>query len=95
MQSVQQRAQGVAELEQLRGAHLQRTKVLAEQRIAQALGTAVIPVVTIAKCSVILERGNSYGWNPAMDITPQKILELDKKLPVIQFSLAPPESVLR
>ncbi len=95
VQSVQQRAQAVAQLEQLRGAQLQRTKILAEQQIAQALGTAVVPVVASARCSVIFERGNSYGWNPAMDITPAVILELDKKLPSIQFSLAPPESVSR
>ena len=94
-QSVQQRAQAVAQLEQLRGAQLQRTKLLAEQQIAGALGGAIVPVVAAAKCSVIFERGNSYGWNPAMDITPQVILELDKRLPLIQFSLAPPESVLR
>ena len=94
-QSVQQRAQAVAQLEQLRGAQLQRTKLLAEQQIAGALGGAIVPVVTAAKCSVIFERGNSYGWNPAMDITPQVILELDKRLPLIQFSLAPPESVIR
>jgi len=95
VQSVQQRAQAVGQLEQLRSAQLQRTKLLAEQQIAQALGAAVSPAVAAAKCAVVFERGNAYGWNPAMDITPLVIKELDRQLPVIQFTLAPSESVSR
>ncbi len=37
-----------------------------EQRLAQALTS----VVTAKKCSLIVERDATYGWNNAMDITP-------------------------
>ena len=40
-----------------------------EQRMTQAL----ISVVTAKKCSLIVERDATYGWNYAMDITPDVI----------------------
>lgn len=40
-----------------------------EQRLAQALTS----VVTAKKCSLIVERDATYGWNNAMDITPDVV----------------------
>ena len=34
---------------------------------------ALISVVTAKKCSLIVERDATYGWNYAMDITPDVI----------------------
>lgn len=89
--ALQQRARKFNELDQLRAAQLERTRVNVEQQIAVAIAPAMAPVVARQKCSVVFERRTSYGSNAGMDITAAVIQEVDKRVAPTQFNLVTPE----
>ena len=91
--ALQQRAQAFNQLRQLRAAQIQRTKALVEQQIAQAIDPLMGPIIAARKCAVVFERAATYGWNPALDLTPAVVQALDQRMPTIQFNLATPQSV--
>ncbi len=86
------RISNLQRLDQLRGAQLERTRLLAEQTIANAIPAALAVVVPARRCSFVMERGVSYGFNEAMDITPFVVQQIDKTLPGIQLDLVQPGS---
>jgi Skp family chaperone for outer membrane proteins len=86
--ALQQKSAQFQEVSQQRTAQLQQTQVNAANRI---MGAAT-PVLTAAsaahRCSVIFERGQVYGFNPAMDLTAEVIKKLDAALPPFKVELA-------
>lgn len=93
--ALQQRAQTFSQLQTLRGAQLQQTRVLATQTIVAKIDPILAPLVVARRCSLVLERTATYGFNPAMDLTPAVVDQLNQQLPTVTFYLATPESVRR
>lgn len=56
-----------------------------QQQVDRALGAALTRVITRNRCSLVLERNQSYGWNNAMDITPDVSHEIDAILPAVSL----------
>ncbi len=91
--ALEQREQTFQQLQQLRNAQVQQTRVQVEQSISQAIDPFLDAATIAHRCSIVLERSNAYRFNAAMDLTDQVRTALDQKLAPIQFNLAPPESV--
>jgi len=95
IEALQKRAATFNQLQQQRTAQLQTTRGLAIEQILKQMDPVLGPTSTSRHCSIVFERSASYGFNPAMDITPAVIQQLDTRLPTLTFNLAPPESVKR
>ena len=93
--ALQKRATAFEQLRQLRTAQLQQTRTQAVDTILQRMNDVLGPLASTRHCSIILERNNTYGSNPAMDLTPTVVQTLDARLPTMTFDLAPPTSVKR
>lgn len=93
--ALQKRAGAFDQLRQLRTAQLQQTRSQAVDTILQKMNDVLGPIASTRHCSIILERGATYGANAAMDLTPAVVQAVDVRLPTMTFDLAPPSSVKR
>ena len=90
--ALQKRAATFNQLQQLRTAQLQASRTQAIEQILKQMDPVLGPISTSRHCSVVFERSATYGFNPAMDITPAVIQQLDARLPTLTFNLAPPKA---
>ena len=90
---LQQRFQTYQQLQQLRNAQVQATRNQVEGYVNQAMDPVLDAVAVARRCAVVLERGNAYRFNAAMDLTDQVRIGLDQRLPTVQFNLVAPEAV--
>ncbi len=93
--ALQKRATAFTQLQQLRTAQLQTTRAQALDQILKPMDQVLGPISTAHHCSVVIERSATYGFNQAMDLTPDVVRQLDTRMPTNTFNLAPPESVKR
>ncbi len=93
--ALDRRAAAFNQLQQLRTAQLQQSRGDAVKTILKAIDPLLGPLAAARHCSVVFERGATYGANPAMDLTAALIQQLDTSLPTVTFNLATPESVKR
>ena len=91
--ALQKRASAFDQLRQQRTAQLQQTRSQAVDTILQRMNEVLGPIASGRRCSIIVERGTTYGSNPAMDLTPAVVQAVDARLPTMTFNLAPPTSV--
>ena len=90
--TLQKRAAAFAELQRARSEQIQRTRSLAIAEIVKPIDAVLAPIAVSHHCSVLFERGTTYGFNAAMDLTPVVIQQVDARLPTLTFNLAPPEA---
>ena len=93
--ALQKRATAFTQLQQLRTAQLQATRTQALDQILKPMDQVLGPISTAHHCSVVIERSATYGFNQAMDLTPDVVRQLDVRMPTNTFDLARPESVKR
>lgn len=92
--ALQKRAQTYEQTVQTRNAQLTQTRDKAMAQIADAVTPIVVAKITAHHCSLVFEsRGIIYGANPAMDLTPEVIQQLNAALPSVAVSLLPPEAL--
>lgn len=91
--ALQLRFQAFQQLQQLRNAQIQATRNQVEGYVDQAMNPVLDSVSVAHHCAVVLERGNAYRFNAAMDLTDQVRVGLDQRLPTVQFNLVTPEAV--
>jgi Skp family chaperone for outer membrane proteins len=92
--ALQKRAQTYEQTVQTRNAQLTQTRDKAMAQIADAVTPIVVAKITEHHCSLVFEsRGIVYGANPAMDLTPEVIQQLNTVLPAVAVSLLPPEAL--
>ena len=92
--ALQKRAQAYAQTVQTRNAQLAQTRDKAMAQIASAVTPIVVAKIGEHHCSLVLEsRGIIYGANPAMDLTPEVIQQLNTALPTVTVTLIPPEAL--
>jgi len=94
MAQLNQRADAFARLEQIRNAELRQTRENAEQAIGRVMDPIVTQAFAARHCTVLLERSSAYVWNPAMDLTPLVVGELNRQMPTLNFNLVPPAAVV-
>jgi Skp family chaperone for outer membrane proteins len=90
--ALQKRAAAFAALQRVRAAQIQRTRADAIAEILKPMDAALNPIAMSHHCSIVIERGATYGYNPAMDLTPAVVQQIDARLPTLTFNLAPPEA---
>ncbi|HVY35555.1 MAG TPA: OmpH family outer membrane protein [Caulobacteraceae bacterium] len=92
--ALQQRAQTFAQTVQTRNAQIGQSRDKAMAQIGEALTPIVVSKISEHHCSLVLEsRGIIYGANPAMDLTPEVIQQLNTALPTVTVTLLPPEAL--
>jgi Skp family chaperone for outer membrane proteins len=92
--ALNQRIQAYQDNAQTKNKQLSQAQTTAITQIEQQIGTLLPSLVNSHRCSVILERGGTYGANPAMDLTQEVITQLNAKLPSVSVTL-PPVSALQ
>jgi Skp family chaperone for outer membrane proteins len=88
---LQQRYAVVDRTTRVRAAQVSKTKADAVRLILDTMTPSLGETVTARKCSVVIERGETYGANAAMDITDQVIQRMNARLQSVTLRLAPPE----
>ncbi len=92
--ALQTRAQAFGQTVQTRNAQIGLSRDKAMAQIGDALTPIVVSKISAHHCSLVLEsRGIIYGANPAMDLTPEVIQQLNSALPTVTVTLVPPEAV--
>jgi Skp family chaperone for outer membrane proteins len=86
--ALQQKSTEFQEVQQQRAAQLQQTQINAANRILGFINPALTAASKAHRCSIIFERGQVYGVNPAMDLTAQVIKAVDAALPPFKVELA-------
>ncbi len=86
--ALQQKTADFQEVSQQRSAQLQQTQSNAISRILVAINPALATVSAAHHCSLILERGQTYGFNASMDLTAEVIKRVDAALPPFKVELA-------
>ena len=89
-QQLQQRAKAFDQLASTRNAQLQRTRLEVSGEIGRALGPVLNGLITARHCSLVLDKGATYGANPAMDLTDSAIQQLDERVRPLRVTLAAP-----
>ncbi|MDO1559955.1 OmpH family outer membrane protein [Brevundimonas sp. 2R-24] len=88
-QALGQRAQTFETLRQTRLAELQYTEQSQRLRIAQTVNPILTQVYQARGCSLLLDASGILAANPAMDVTPQVIQQLNTTLPTVTFDRMP------
>ena len=88
--ALQQRAKSFDELATTRTGQLQRTRQEVSGEIGRALGPILNGLISQHHCSLVLDKGATYGGNPAMDLSDSAVQQLDARLPSLRVSLAAP-----
>lgn len=91
--ALQQRAQAYNATLQTRNAQFTQTRAKAMDQIAAAVTPILVDAITARKCALIVERANIYGANPAMDLTPDVVKQLNIAMPTLTVNLLPPEAL--
>lgn len=80
-----QRFQNFQQKAALRNQELQATQAEQLSRIATELQPILTAVYQQRKCSVLIDANSTLAYNPAMDITPTVIQQVNAKLPSLTF----------
>ena len=90
-QALTTRAEELRTLSQTRGQQLEATRAKALEQIAAKLGPIAQAVYQSHNCSLLLNGDDAvFASNPAMDITPQVVQQLNAQLPTLSFDLERP-----
>jgi outer membrane protein len=95
-QRVAQLKQRYAELDHtraLRDAQLNMTRRDAIAQVMTVLTPSLAETITTKRCSVVFERGATYGSADATDITSAVVQRMDARASLITLRLAPPDAV--
>lgn len=85
------RAVAFAQKVDARNAQLADARRAALGKLTAGLRPVLSDIITTDKCSAVFERGNIYGFNPKMDITPEVTVRLNAALKPFSFDLAAPQ----
>lgn len=85
-----QRDQSLQQLIQTRASQLDRTKANAEQQIDRVIDPALRAASAARNCGLLMARSAVIDANPAMDLTPQVVADVNRRLPSIRVELASP-----
>lgn len=90
-QALSARAQELQTLERTRTQQLEQTRAKAIGQISDRLTPIVQQVYQGRGCSMLLNGDSAvFVANPAMDVTPQVVQQLNTQLPTLSFDLSPP-----
>ncbi|MEO8812186.1 MAG: OmpH family outer membrane protein [Caulobacteraceae bacterium] len=85
--ALNQRVQNFQQTVKAKNKQLGDAQAAAVGKIEAEINTILPPLATSHRCSVVFERGTSYGSNPAMDLTPEVITQLNSRMPNVTVSL--------
>ncbi len=82
---LQERAQALQTKAQLRGREIEATQQKAISRVVSEYDPLVISVMKARNCSVVFDGQAVLAFNPAMDLTPDVVRQLDAKITQFPF----------
>ncbi len=82
---LQERAQALQSKAQLRGREIEATQQKAISRVVSEYDPLVISVMKARNCSVVFDGQAVLAFNPAMDLTPDVVRQLDAKITQFPF----------
>jgi len=85
--ALNKRVQTLQENAQSKDKQLSQAQNTAVGQILQAMDGILPGLVSTHRCSLVLERGGTYGSNPAMDITQEVVAQLNAKMPSVTVTL--------
>ena len=83
--ALNERAQALQQKAQLRGKELEATQQKALSRIVSEYNPIVVNVMHARNCGVVMDGQATLAFNPAMDLTPDVVRQLDAKITQFPF----------
>ncbi len=80
-----ERAQALQQKAQLRSKELEATQQKAVSRVVSEYDPIVITVMKARNCGLVLDGQATLAYNPAMDLTPEVVRQLDVKITQFPF----------
>ena len=83
--ALNERAQALQQKAQLRSKELEATQQKAISRVVSEYDPIVISVMKARNCGLVLDGQATLAYNPAMDLTPEVVRQLDTKITQFPF----------
>ncbi len=77
----------------LRDAQLNLTRRNAVAQLMTVLTPSLADTITARRCGLVFERGATYGFAEAMDVTAAVVQRMDARASLVTLRLAPPQAV--